>query len=115
MIVARYRPHHADSDVNLAAFHQREQVRAYRFGQLNLYVRSPFGVFVQECGKNALQRLRRYRNLQDASVDLPQLLSSVAERANCAKNGPAISEQLLALASQHQAAADTIEQFKAEF
>jgi hypothetical protein len=50
MIAARYQPHHADSDVNLAAFHQGKQVRAHRFGKLDLYVRSLFGVLVQECG-----------------------------------------------------------------
>ena len=114
MITARYRSHHADSDVNLAAFHKSKQVRAHRFGQLNLYVRSLLGVLVQECGKNAFQRLRRYRNLQDASVGLPQPLSSLAERLHGAKDGAAISQQLLALASQDEAAADTIEQRKAE-
>jgi hypothetical protein len=71
MVVALYRAHHADSEVNVAAFHQRKQVRAHSFGQPDLYVRSLFAVLVQECGKDALQRLRRYRNLQDARVGSP--------------------------------------------
>jgi hypothetical protein len=114
MVVALYRPHQADSDVNLAALQQGKQVRAHSFGRPDLYVRSLFGVLVQECGKDALQHLRRYRNLQDACVSLLQPLSSLAERSDCAKNGPAISEQLLALASQNQAAANAIEQPQAE-
>jgi hypothetical protein len=42
-------------------------------------------------------------------------LRSLAERAGGAKNDAGFSKQLLAITSQHQAAANAIEQRKAEF
>ena len=114
MVVALYHPHHADCDVNLPAFQQGKQVRAHRFGQLDLYVRPLSGVLVQEGRKDTLQRLRCYRNLQDTGVGLPQPLRSLAERAGCAKNDAGLSKQLLAITSQDEAAANAIEQPKAE-
>src|SRR5262245_60252604 len=114
MVVALDRPHHAESEVNLAAFQQGKQVRAHSFGQPDLYLRSPLGVLAQECGKDSLQRLRGDRSLQDAGVDPPQPLRSLAERADSAKHGAAISEQLLAVAGQNQAAANAIKQLNPE-
>jgi hypothetical protein len=80
-----------------------------------MHVWPAFGVLVQECGKDTLYRLWCRSDLQNASVCSLQPLSPLAERADCTEDGAAITEQLLALASQDQAAANAIEQSKAEF
>jgi hypothetical protein len=69
---------------------------------------------VQEIGEDAVDRLRRRRHPQDAAVAAPQQLRPLAERADRAKHGAAIVEQLLALAGQHQPAADPVEQLDAK-
>src|SRR5271156_3146283 len=110
MIVGPYRLHQADAEMDVAAFERVQQARTHRFDQLDLHIRPAFGVSMQELRKHAFHRLWCGRNLQDAGVGSPQSLSALAERADCAKDGAAIAEQLLALAGQNQTAPNAVEQ-----
>jgi hypothetical protein len=100
--------------MDVAAFQLVKQAWTHRFDQLDLHIWPAFGVSMQECGKHTFHRLWCGRNLQDSGVGSPQPSSALAERLDCAKDGAAIAEQLLALAGQDQAAANAIEQLKPE-
>jgi len=79
------------------------------------HVREALGVARQESRQDALDRLGRRGDLEDAGVSTFEQLYAFAERSHLTQHSPAISEQLLASGGQEKAAADPVEQLEPAF
>ena len=101
--------------MNLAALEHSQGVRPRNcLDQFHLNVGVTLRVSVQEIGHDAFDELGRGRHLQHACVSPPEQLRPLADRAGVAQQTTAIAEQLLALASQYEAASHTIEEPETE-
>jgi hypothetical protein len=101
--------------VNLATLEHSEGVGPRNcLDHLDLHVGVTLRESVQEPGKGAFDELRGGRYLQYAPVAAPKLLRALADRAGAVQQTTAVAKQLLALASQHETASYTIEEFKTE-
>jgi hypothetical protein len=103
-----------DADVNLSPFQHRRLLGTKRLGQLHVHARKELGIPGQERRQDALDRLRRGRDLQHAAVSAPKQLDPFAERADVTQQATAISKQLRADGGQDQPAAYPIKQPETE-
>ena len=102
------------SKVNLATFQHCQDVGPNRLGQFHLHVGIAFRVAVQEIRKDTFDDLRGACHLQDAGVAAAEQLRPLADCAGVVQQTTAVREQLLTLASQHEAASHAIEKFETE-
>src|SRR5689334_16444472 len=104
-----------DTEMNLAAFQQWHLVHAKSVRQLHAHVGEAFGILRQECGQDALDRLRRCGHLEHAGVSTFEQLYALAERSHLAKHSAAIAQQLLASGGQEKPATDAVKKLESAF
>src|SRR6476660_4407931 len=101
--------------MNLTAFQKGADVRpAERFGHRQPDIWIALGILAPERRNDTFDKLRRSGQAQHAGFSALQQLSAFADGAGLIEQRAAVSEQLLSLARQHEAAARAIEQFQAE-
>jgi hypothetical protein len=104
-----------DADMNLAALQQRHLIHPKSFHQLHAHIGEVFGIPRQEFRQDALDRLRRRRELEHAEVSALKQLDAFAERPHLAQHAAAICEQLLAPGGQKKTAADPVKKLESTF
>src|SRR5262249_8700916 len=105
----------ADAEMDLASFQQWHLVHAKSLRQLHAHVGEAFGISRQECGQDALDRLRRCGHLEHAGVSTFEQLYALAERSQLAKHPAAIAQQLLASGGQEKPATGAVQKLESAF
>src|SRR5437763_15035402 len=101
--------------MNLAVLQQGHLIQAKSFRQLHAHVGEAFGISRQKSRQNALDCLRRCRQLQHAGVSALEQLYPFTKRTHLTQYTASISEQLLASGRQDETATDTVKKLQPAF